>query len=62
MAASLQAFQHSMFTALAAVAIVPHVAESALAVALTSAALLICGVLCAVVYLRMPKIPESKSA
>jgi DHA1 family bicyclomycin/chloramphenicol resistance-like MFS transporter len=62
MAASLQAFQHSMFTALAAVAIVPHVAESALAVALTAAALLICGVLCAVVYLRMPKIPESKSA
>ena len=58
MAASLQGSQHGMFTAITAVAIVPHVAESALAVALTAAALLACGFLCAFVYLRMPKVPE----
>jgi DHA1 family bicyclomycin/chloramphenicol resistance-like MFS transporter len=62
MAASVQAFQHSLFTAIAAVAIVPHVAESALAVALTAASLLACGFLCAFVYLRMPNIAENKSA
>ncbi len=58
MAASLQAFQHSMFTAIAAVAIVPCVADSALEVAFTATALLICGAVCTIRFLRMPKLPE----
>jgi uncharacterized protein YciW len=60
MAASVQAFQHSLFTAIAAVAIVPRVAESALAVALTAAALLGCGALCAILHARMePEISDA---
>jgi DHA1 family bicyclomycin/chloramphenicol resistance-like MFS transporter len=59
MAASLQAFQHSMFTAIAAVAIVPHVSGSALATALTGAALLAGGAVCAGLYLRLPKLQEN---
>lgn len=47
MAASLQAFQHSLFTAIVAVALVPHVVGSAFAAALASAALLGGGTLCA---------------
>ncbi len=54
MAASVQGFQHGLFTAIAAVAIVPHVADSALAVALTAAALLGCGFACAFMFLRVP--------
>jgi DHA1 family bicyclomycin/chloramphenicol resistance-like MFS transporter len=55
MAASLQASQHGMFTAITAAAIVPHVAHSALAVALTASGLLACGTLCVWIYLHMPK-------
>jgi DHA1 family bicyclomycin/chloramphenicol resistance-like MFS transporter len=62
MAASLQASQHGMFTAITAAAIVPHVADSALAVALTATGLLACGTLCVWIYLRMPKLPENRSA
>lgn len=58
MAASVQSFQHGLFTAITAVAIVPHVADSAYAVALTAAALLGCGFLCTFVYLRMPALRE----
>ena len=60
MAASVQAFQHSLFTAIAAVAIVPHVAESALAMALTAAGLLGCGALCATLHARTE--PEKSHA
>ena len=60
MAASVQGFQHSLFTAIAAVAIVPHVADSALAMALTAAALLGCGAVCAACQARME--PENSNA
>jgi DHA1 family bicyclomycin/chloramphenicol resistance-like MFS transporter len=62
MAASLQAFQHGIFTAITAVAIVPHVADSALAVALTGAALLACGFGCGFAFLRRPQNPENQNA
>ena len=62
MAASLQGFQHSLFTAVAAVAIVPLVAESALAVALTATALLACGTICASRFLRVSPAPEKSHA
>ncbi len=62
MAASLQGFQHSLFTAVAAVAIVPLVAESALAVALTATALLVCGTVCASRFLRASPTPEKSHA
>ena len=62
MAASLQGFQHSLFTAVAAVAIVPLVAESALAVALTATALLVCGTVCASRFLRASPAPEKSHA
>jgi DHA1 family bicyclomycin/chloramphenicol resistance-like MFS transporter len=62
MAASLQASQHGMFTAITAAAIVPHVADSALAVALTASGLLACGTLCVWIYLCMPKTLEIKNA
>ena len=52
MAASLQAFQHSLFTAIVAAALVPQVAGSAFAAALASAGLLGCGALCAAGELR----------
>ena len=58
MAASLQSFQHSMFTAIAAVAIVPLVADSALAVGVTASVLLVCGTACAVRFLRAPPTEE----
>lgn len=62
MAASLQSFQHSMFTAIAAVAIVPLVADSALAVGVTASVLLVCGTACAVRFLRAPKNTEISDA
>ena len=62
MAASLQGFQHSLFTAVAAVAIVPYVADSALAVALTATALLVCGTVCASRFLRASPAPEKSHA
>lgn len=62
MAASMQASQHGIFTAITAVAIVPLVAESALAVALTASGLLACGTACAWLYLCMPGTPEKHHA
>lgn len=60
MAASVQGFQHSLFTAIAAVALVPHVADSALAMALTAAALLGCGAVCAACHAHLE--PEKSHA
>jgi MFS transporter, DHA1 family, multidrug resistance protein len=62
MAASLQAFQQGIFTAITAVAIVPHVADSAPAMALTAAMLLACGALCGHGFLRRPRNKEKQHA
>lgn len=58
LAASLQGFQHSMFSAIVAGAVAPYVAGTGLSLAATTAALLACGACCALVYLKLPRAQE----
>ena len=62
MAASLQVFQQGIFTAIAAVAIVPHVAHSPSAMAITAATLLACGTICGSGFLRSKREKEQHHA
>ncbi len=58
LAASLQAFQQSMFGAIVAAAVSPYVSGTALGLAVTTAAMLTVGAACAYVYARLPKTQE----
>ena len=58
LAASLQSFQQSLFAALIAGAVSPYVAESGLDLAATTAVFLTLGAGCALIYSRLPRLPE----
>jgi MFS transporter, DHA1 family, multidrug resistance protein len=58
MAASLQGFQHSLFSAIVAGAVSPYVAGTGLGLAATTAAFLTCGAGCAFIYSSLPQAQE----
>lgn len=61
LAASLQSFQQSMFSAIVASAVSPYVVGTGLALAATAAVFLTCGASCAFIYSKLPKLTEQRN-